>query len=382
MDIRVSVNVKNFEEMVDWAGKAVTLGSVEQKSLLIDITDRGLKFRSSTGHSFYEADLSATVSNLDKPVTGYAVFGAQLKAVVSSVKKYKGANLLFSEKGITVKAGSANLFIPRMRVKPNTFEITPTKLGAIDLSDFKKAIEHALTTTNPSDYTVPAISSIYLEFNSGEGQLLINSTDRYQLTARKITFAPELIDGEFVDKAFLINSKEIQSLISKIPHVDTIDVVYDNNQFGLSGGNYSGYVGVVDASPVNFKPLISKEFNNSVVLGKQEVLDAVKIINNSSQFSEKKEDIMLLTVATTGEFKVSDVTSENTVEGAIVESGISEDFTFKVSIKYLTTALNSISTPNFSIQFNNANQEIMFKEILSDESVNPNHYHMVMTITR
>lgn len=382
MDIKVSVNTKDLEEMVDWASKAVNSSGLEQKSLSIDITEHGLNFRSFNGHSFYESWLPATVSNLDKQVEGYAVFGTQLKAVVSSIKKYKSAVLSFGDGGIDIKAGGAKLFIPKMRVKPSILEITPTKLGVINLSDFKKVIDHALTTTNPGDYSVPALSSVYLEFNSDSGELLVNSTDRYQLTVRRIAFAPELVDGEFIDKKFLINSKEIQGLISKMPYVDSVDVVYGSNQFGLSGGSYSGYVNVVDASPANFKPLISREFRNEIVLNKQEVLDAVKIINSSSQFLENGDDITMLSVDDSGKFKVGDASFKNVVEGNISRSNISEEFTFKVNSRFFITALNSLSTPDFAILFNVSNAEIMFKEILSDETLNGDYYHMVMTIVR
>jgi len=218
----------------------------------------------------------------------------------------------------------------------------------INSNDFKNAIEQIAAFVSLSDIR-PEISGVLFDF-SNEKRAKFVATDSFRLGEKLLNIKTNKIKGDV--KSIIIPYKTAQELIRIIPSQEekSLKISIESNQalFDLSdtqivsrliGGNYPSY-----------QQLISKQFETTIVVKKEELTKAVRI---GSFFSSRINDIRLRVDAKKSTIEVfsQDVElGENSTEIKGDIKGKNLEIIF--NHKYLLDGLNNINTEKVVIGLN------------------------------
>ncbi len=202
----------------------------------------------------------------------------------------------------------------------------------IGVEIFKEAVNQVIIAAS-NDVTRPALTGVY--FNTYEGALFIAATDGYRLADRK-----------FVDKVkseikAIVPRDALQEVLRSIADsMDEIEVLITDTQIRFRLGEIEITSKLIDASFPDYRQLIPKTSDSSILLDKAELIRMTKVAalfardSGGSITCEAKKD--------EGTFSVSAVASELGENTAAMEAeGIAADGKVALNSRYLLDALNA-----------------------------------------
>lgn len=159
-----------------------------------------------------------------------------------------------------------------------------------------------------------------------------------------------------------------------------VKVYIGESQIFFEAGEIMYVSRLIDGKYPEYKQVVPKQFASNMVLAKEDLLRAVR---TASIFSDSKSREIGVEIKK-GEKKIkvaaqSVETGDNTNEiAATIDAKESVSISF--NSRYLTDALNTLSSIDCYIGFNDSFGPVAFKEIIDKGEINKKYFHIIMPI--
>ena len=248
----------------------------------------------------------------------------------------------FNDMKLKISAGNYKSIINT--TPPDEFPILPKLKENIKFNInselFKEAASQTIIVAG-NDNTRPILTGLYL--HTYEGNLYITATDGYRLAERKIIKQ----DGE-IDS--IIPSTTINDVLRVInEETGNIEVKINEEQISFQIANTTITSRLIDGKFINYRELIPKKTENSVILDRSEFLRVIKIAELFAR--ESAGSIIIKTDSKKQLLKINSITSEVGENTAEIEGEVTGDNTITLNSKYLIDALNVINSEKVKFNF-------------------------------
>lgn len=215
--------------------------------------------------------------------------------------------------------------------------------------EFKNATEEVVNFISYSDIR-PEITGIFFDFSSDKKIKLV-ATDSFRL-GEKILNTKDLKIKKGTINSVIIPQKTIQELIRicTSQKEDTLKITIENNQILFDLNNTQIISKLIEGNYPNYQQLISKQFETSALINKEEIVKAVKL---GSIFSSRINDVRLKIIpgkSLIQFFSQNIELGENSSELEADIKGKETEIVF--NYKYLLDGLNSINTKKVFLGLN------------------------------
>lgn len=281
-----------------------------------------------------------------------AVSGTILSTFLSGVSgekikmELKDSNLKIStsKNNTTIKVLPVDDFPVIPRVEGDTFDL--------DGKQFIKGLKSVWYSASTSGVK-PELSSVYVYCE--EGYVVFAATDSFRLAEKKIKIKKSKDFG-----SILIPFKNVSEIVRVVEKAEgDVKVTLSKNQISCEFENTYLVSRVIDGVFPDYRQIIPKESKTSVVVLKQDLLQALKI---SNIFSDKFNQVHIKVDATVFEIttKNNDIGDtanqiESVVEGEPIEVNFNQ--------KYITDCFQSIESDSLSLTFNGANKPVVIRSV-------------------
>jgi DNA polymerase-3 subunit beta len=290
-------------------------------------------------------------AKIDEPGT-VAVSGTILSTFLSGVAgekikmELKDSNLKIStsKNNTTIKVLPIDDFPMIPRVEGDSFEL--------DGKQFVKGLKSVWYSASTSGVK-PELSSVYIYCE--EGYVVFAATDSFRLAEKKVKIKKSKDFG-----AILIPFKNVSELVRVIEKAEgDVKVTLSKNQISCEFENVYMVSRVVDGVFPDYRQIIPKESKTSVVVLKQDLIQALKI---SNIFSDKFNQVHIKVSDT-----VFEITTKNNDIGDTLNQveAVTEGEPIEVNFnqKYITDCFQSIETDSLSLTFNGPNKPVVIRSV-------------------
>lgn len=258
----------------------------------------------------------------------------------------KDSNLKIStsKNNTTIKVLPIDDFPMIPRVEGDSFEL--------DGKQFVKGLKSVWYSASTSGVK-PELSSVYIYCE--EGYVVFAATDSFRLAEKKVKIKKSKDFG-----SILIPFKNVSEIVRVIEKAEgDVKVILSKNQISCEFENVYMVSRVVDGVFPDYRQIIPKESKTSVVVLKQDLIQALKI---SNIFSDKFNQVHI---------KVSDtafeITTKNNDIGDTLNQveAVTEGEPIEVNFnqKYITDCFQSIETDSLSLTFNGPNKPVVIRSV-------------------
>lgn len=389
MSVRVTVDGKQLKEAILWGIKGVSRNLGESASgaqAVLAFAGNTLTVKSASGDShFFTATINASGLGPDEGEE-VRVYGPTLGAAANALDNEPTA-IEITDKEIILIMPRSRFAVPRSTVRSPRFPEIPPVVGTVTFGDFKKAANAALSLAKPSP-AVPVLETVMLQPRPENNRLRMQSTDRLSLFVQDLPYAPEIVtptqDAEDEGPATsLVPAVMLKTLLGGLPgNPEDIQLHGDGRYFGISTANFSGYVGVLQAQPMDVTALMSVEkmLPRAVVVGSADLNKALtKVVPMLN------EDRVHLDITATSITVCSPNGQAKTEVNAEVVKGISEEdpdevYTIKFNPTVLQPLLNKTSTPKITLMYGLPNKPVIVRDNNADDTVAQDLFLMGMPL--
>ncbi|OGI59956.1 DNA polymerase III subunit beta [Candidatus Nomurabacteria bacterium RIFCSPHIGHO2_01_FULL_38_19] len=334
-------------------GKNLTLPILN--SILLITGQKSLKLRSTNLSLGVEIDVSAKI---EKQGT-LAVSGATLNSVFSNFPQNEtvwlegvdGNLLITTKKSKTKLKGQPHEDFPTIpKITGVNFEIESTKLI--------NGIKSVSYSSSISDIK-PEISSVFIYTKNNN--LVFVSTDSFRLAEKKINLKelPEIL-------GILIPFKNVSEILRIFGDFKgNIEVCFSKNAISFSSDNIYLTSRVIDGIFPDYYQIIPKDAKTTVVVLKQDLLNALKL---SNIFSDKFNQVSLKVLPKEKVFELSSANNDIGENKTYLDAALTgEDIELGFNYKYFLDCFQSITTDSVSIKFAGVSRPIVVSAV-SDSS--------------
>ncbi|MBU4284888.1 DNA polymerase III subunit beta [Patescibacteria group bacterium] len=338
-------NLKNGLNIVqNITGKNLTLPilnnillSADQKQLKLSTTNLEMAI---TSHILCKIEKEGSITIPAKLLVNF-INNLPNKKIEINIKN-NIANLKCDNYKSIIKGLDAKDFpiIPKIKSEP---------ILEIDSFEFKNALEQVINFVSISDIR-PEISGILFDL-SNEKRIKFVATDSFRLGEKILNIKSGKTKKDDV-KSIIIPYKTVQELIRIISNQEnnTLKISIENNQILFSLPETQIISRLIEGNYPNYQQLISKQFDTTVVIKREELIKAVKI---GSFFSSRINDIRFKVDCKKSLIEVfsQDIElGENSSEIEVETKG--KDLEIIFNHKYLLDGLNNINAEKIVISFN------------------------------
>jgi DNA polymerase III subunit beta len=249
---------------------------------------------------------------------------------------------------------------------PTIPDISKEFLFSISSKDLLNAINQ-VAFASAADNTRPVLSGIF--FKIEKDILKMAATDSYRLAEKKI----KVIKSDKSTKSFIIPSRTINEVGKILKDAgEKVEVCFDENQILFNFGSIHLISRLIDGQYPNYEQIIPTEFENEVIVDKQELFNVCKVASlfaresaNSIKVSVKPEKIK---EGGKGEKEGSGVLSimgqgiqvgESVSKIKVMTKGKEIEISFNA--KYILDVLPNISEKNVEIKFSGSINPCLIK---------------------
>ena len=236
---------------------------------------------------------------------------------------------------------------------------------SVKSEDFKQAISQTIISSS-GDSTRPVLTGVY--WHSFEGQLTLAATDGYRLSERKLVATTS-------DVSAIIPTQTLQEVLRTIQdETEEVDVLFDETQVRFRLGEAEIISRLIDGNFPDYRQLIPKKSETSVVINKSDFIRIVKIAGLFARESggsitltanEEKKNLSIHSIAS----QLGENTSEATAQ-------VKGDGQVTLNSRYLTEALAVIDGE--SVQFNFSGK--LAPCLIRSTEKDTNYYHIIMPL--
>jgi DNA polymerase-3 subunit beta len=355
--------IKNAVSQVERiTGKNLTLPVLN--SILLIASGKSLKLRSTNLSLGIEIEIGTKIEEEGT----LAISGAVLNAILSNVSQNenifieeKNGNLLIKTKKsqIKIKSQPHEDFPTIPTVSGTSFEIEAKKLV-----DGIKAVYYSSSVSDIK----PEISSVFLY--TKEDNLVFVATDSFRLAEKliKVKNLPE-ISGILIP---FKNIAEILKVFGELPSM--VRVCFNKNQISFATENIYLTSRIIDGIFPDYRQIIPKNFSTSVVVLKQDLLNALRL---SNIFSDKFNQVSMKITPKEKIFELSSANNDVGENKTNLDAAISgESIELAFNYKYFLDCFQSITTDSISIKLSEN------KPIVVSPVSDPSFTYLIMPMNR
>jgi len=216
----------------------------------------------------------------------------------------------------------------------------------------------------------PELSSVYI-YKNDNNEMVFVATDSFRLAEKKIS-----AKGVGEEIKTLIPFKNTLEIIRVFEDFEgEVKVSLNKNQLSISADNIYMVSRVVDGVFPDYNQIVPKKFTTEVIALKQDVINALKIIN---VFSDKFNQVNILLDAEKKEFLITTKNNDvgetfNAIPTTFTGEGVQMNFNYR----YIVDSFQSISVDSISFNFNGVGKPLVIKGI-SD----PSFMYLVMPMNK
>ena len=230
---------------------------------------------------------------------------------------------------------------------------------------FKAGVNQVIIASS-NDMTRPALTGVY--FNTFENSLFIAATDGYRLAEKKFIGK---VESEI--KA-IVPTPSLQEVMRSInDSIDEIEILFDESQVKFRLGEIEITSKLIDGSFPDYRQLIPKENEISLVLPREELSRVTKLAALFAR--EVGGSITCEASSEKNGFVVSSVANEFGENDSIIETEIPSDGKVTLNSRFLTDALNATSEKNVRFEFSAKLTPVVVK----NEKLN-DYTHIIMPL--
>ena len=334
-------------------GKNLTLPILN--SILLIADKKSLKLRSTNLSLGVEIEIPAKIEKEGV----VAVSGSILSNIFSNVPQNETVHIESVEGNLLIKTKKSQI---RLKGQPHDdFPTIPIVSGtSFDIESRKllDGIKSVYYSSAISDVK-PEISSVFMYTN--EDNLIFVSTDSFRLAEKRIK-----IKGLDEIAGILIPYKNISEILRVFAEADSvIKVCFNKNQISFSADRTYLTSRVIDGVFPDYRQIIPKSSETSVVVLKQDLLDSLKI---SNIFSDKFNQVNLKIAPKEKVFELSSSNNDVGDNKTYLDAALSgESIALSFNYRYFLDCFQSIITDSVSIKLSGASAPIVVSPV-SDSS--------------
>lgn len=252
----------------------------------------------------------------------------------------------------------------------------------IDSQEFQDAVLKVLSAAAISE-TRQELTGVFVGFE--KDKLALAATDSFRLAEVMIKISKERISASYQkyiskNSSVIVPAKTLQEVARSInAESGTLKVYVGENQIFFETEDMLFVSRLIDGKYPEYKQVVPKDFSASIRLKKRDIMKAVRV---ASIFSDSKSREVKLSV--------EDGSKKIKIEAQSVEAGentaeISGEVNMKGSItiafnsRYLTEGLNTFSSEEIYVGFNDSFGPVMFRESNQGKE-NMSFFHIIMPI--
>jgi DNA polymerase-3 subunit beta len=334
--------------------------------ILLSAKDNALTIKATNLDLGFEVVLPVKVSREGS----VAVPGSVLSAFVNNLHNDKSVHLEVIEGNLSISTQ-----YNATTIKSLPFEDFPTipviekeRTFAVNAKDFVKGLKSVWYSSSTSSMK-PELSSVYI-YSDDEGLVFV-ATDSFRLAEKRVKMKKAKEIG-----TILIPFKNVPEIVKVLDTAqEEVEINATKNQVSFSFNGTYLVSRIIDGVFPDYKQIIPKESKTEAIILKQDIINALKILNI---FSDKFNQV---NIKAHPEAKIFELKTRNGDIGENVnklQSALSgEDIEINFNYKYITDCLPSIETDSLAFNFNGMNKPLVIRGV-SDRSF----MYLVMPMNR
>jgi DNA polymerase-3 subunit beta len=328
-------------------------------NLLIRAENSQLQLNTSNLEIFIINSITAKVDN-----EGAICVPANLITEFISNLPKTNINIETKDSKLIIKAGNYKSIINT--INPDEFPEVPkedfNEEITINSEIFKNATSQVITCTS-SDTSRLILTGVYLHNNNN--QLLLTATDGYRLAEKNLIKTTK-------DIKIIIPAQTISEVNRILDGEENINLKISDEQIIFKIGEVSLVSRLIDGSYINYHSLIPEKTDNTAVLNKTDLTQAVKVAELFAR--DSAGSIIIKTNQTNQVLEINSITSEFGDNNSKVEGEISGEASITLNAKYLLDALNCIEGETVNLGFSGKLTPILITGNNSD------YKHIIMPV--
>lgn len=224
--------------------------------------------------------------------------------------------------------------------------VEATRIYQIKADEFRQALSQVLFAVALNE-SRPELTGVYLRFTKEKGgQVILAATDSYRLAERTVGLAKApMEDAQVIVPAKALS--EINRILSvfkdSVEAPEEVVLNLSDNQAVFTYGSVELISRIIEGNYPDYKQIIPKQFQTSVIIDREDFIKAVKA---ASLFSKTGLfDITLEITPSKGEFSIRAVDNSRGENVATCKAEVSGEVNnVAVNYRYLLDGLNAIST--------------------------------------
>ncbi len=304
-----------------------------------------------------EIRLPAVVSKEGK----VAVSARVILSFLNNVKDGEKLKFELKEGVLNISSSFSNVSIKTLPTDefpllPKVEAETTIKVKASDFSSGLKSVVYSSSTSSMK----PELSSVYV-FKENNGDVVFVATDSFRLAEKKVS-----IKGIPNDIKILTPFKNASEIIKICDEISSdIEISINKNQLSIVSNDLYMVSRVIEGVFPDYRQILPKSFVTEAEVLKQDILNALKIIN---VFSDKFNQVNFSLDTGKNELKI---TSKNTdigeTENTIPSTWKGEAVKMNFNYRYIIDCFQSIPSDSVKLCFSGQGRPLVIKGV-SDES--------------
>lgn len=236
---------------------------------------------------------------------------------------------------------------------------------SVKTEDFKQAVSQTIITAS-NDSTRPVLTGVY--WHSFEGELILAATDGYRLSERKLVKTTSEVSA-------IIPTQTLQEVLRTIvDDGEEVDILFDETQVRFRINEAEIISRLIDGNFPDYRQLIPKKSDISVIIDKTEFVRIVKI---AGLFARETGGSITLTADNEKKnltiHSIASQLGENTSEAPATVKGAGY---VTLNSRYLTEALSVIEGNEIEFSFSGK----ITPCVLTSTNKDTNYYHIIMPL--
>lgn len=377
--MRVTVDGKSLVSALQWGSKGFNKALGENASgyvVTLHVEGSMLSVYSYDTAHYFKAEAPVSGAAHDQSIN-VRVDGPNIQNVAKVIGN-EPVTVDFGESEVTFIISDGQYAVPVSRVRGSKPNSLPPVVGTIPLEDLKNAANHC-TAVAPTDFIVPQIASVLIEFHPEDKYLRFEATDRIIMTVRDIDYVPANDVDENL-KHVLVPPASLKSLVSALPTSSDVEIRANEDYFGISGNGFEGYIVPRGGEPVNYKPMLEKKMVNKFTF---EISDMKSAIAKVSAMSSAKSITLSIE---DGQATVTSFEKKATKKLPIVmvenDAPVGEEFRYDIKMNpdMFGKALAQVDTSVCEFSFTETNRNVVLRETAPNGEPYDSSFNTVMAL--
>lgn len=361
--MKVEVNSTSLADAVAWASRA--LNSRQPNPILSGIRLEAVDGSLQLSAFSYEVTARDRIeAGVDEP--GSVVVLGKLLSDISRSLPAEKAYLATEGNKLRITSGKSTFTLQLMPETefPDLPQLPPL-IGQVDAQTFAQAINQAAVSV-ATDEVRPVLAAIRMQFNGNT--VTLSSTDRFRLSRATFSWTPQ---DEALEATALVKGSILRDVAHSLDTHQNVSVYCDPAKPTLIGIENAGRISTIQLTDGEFPAvdrLYADEYPIHAVLGKQDLLDAIKRValvagQNEPVRMTFTEDEVALTAGALDEAQANEILDVD-LDG--------EDITVAFNPSYLQNGIAAIAEPYVRMKMTTAVKPVEFdgqQEADSEESM-------------